>query len=61
MLQNSDADIKALGIKLGAEMCRELIAAGAIGLHLYTLNLEDAMNGVLKELGLYKEIATETA
>jgi len=37
-IKDDDAAIKEFGIKYAAEMCRELIAGGAPGLHFYTLN-----------------------
>jgi methylenetetrahydrofolate reductase (NADPH) len=52
--KDDDAAVRAIGIKHGADTCRTLAAAGVKGLHLYTLNLEAGMYGVLKELGLYK-------
>ena len=33
-------------------MCRRLLDAGTPGLHLYTLNLESAVVGILEQLGL---------
>jgi methylenetetrahydrofolate reductase (NADPH) len=59
-VKDDEAKLKELGIKIGADMCKKIVKAGILGLHLYTLNLEDGMNGILKEMGLYREI-TETA
>ena len=39
-LQEDEKAVKAFGVEHGAEMCRALLAAGAPGLHFYTLNLE---------------------
>jgi methylenetetrahydrofolate reductase (NADPH) len=44
-----------VGTELGTQMCRDLIAGGAVGLHFYTLNLEVVTNAILKNLGLYVE------
>ena len=52
--KDDDAAVRALGVRHCADTCRTLAAAGVKGLHLYTLNLEAGMYGVLKELGLYK-------
>lgn len=46
--------VKEFGIKEGAKLCRELLAAGHYGLHLYCLNLEQVTYGVMSELGLLK-------
>lgn len=40
LLQGDEKAVKAFGVEHGAEMCRALLAAGAPGLHFYTLNLE---------------------
>lgn len=57
-----DADkVKEMGVEIGVDMCRKLIAAGVPGLHFYTLNLEKVTIGILKELGLAKPISEETA
>lgn len=32
--------MKAFGVEHGTETCKALLAAGAPGLHFYTLNLE---------------------
>lgn len=58
-LQNNSSEehaklVKEFGIKQGAKVCRELLAAGHYGLHLYCLNLETVTYGVLAELGLQK-------
>lgn len=39
-VQGDEKAVKAFGVEHGAEMCKELLAAGAPGLHFYTLNLE---------------------
>merc|ERR1712000_75196 len=48
----SDDEFKAWGIKFGADLCREVLAGGAPGLHFYTLNLEKVVVGTLLELGM---------
>ena len=47
--------MRQLGIDFGVEMCKGLTAVGAPGLHIYTLNLEPVTNGILKQLGYFKE------
>merc|ERR1719453_724784 len=54
-IQNDDMAVKAYGIKLGAQMGRELLEGGAPGLHMYTLNLETTTVAIVKELGLFDE------
>ncbi len=44
-----------MGVEFGTQLCRDLIAVNAVGLHIYTLNLEIVTNGILKELGLFVE------
>ena len=49
--ENEEA-VKAYGIHLGAQMCRRLLDAGIPGLHMYSLNLEKSVLGILKATGL---------
>lgn len=58
-VKDDDAKVKEVGVALGTEACRELMAAGLKGLHLYTLNLEKATVGVLDNLGLAKPVEGE--
>ena len=45
--------LRELGIKLGAEMCRELLDSGLVpGLHMYSLNLERSAVAILEEVGV---------
>jgi hypothetical protein len=46
--------IKAAGVRIGARMCRELIAAGTRGLHFYTLNLEKVTFAIMGEMNILK-------
>jgi methylenetetrahydrofolate reductase (NADPH) len=46
------AAARAVGVRYAAELCRELLDAGAPGLHLYTLNLSQATRELFAELGL---------
>lgn len=52
--KDSSDNMKAAGIKVAANMCKKLLAAGVPGLHFYTLNLDEVVVGVLNELDLYK-------
>jgi len=51
-IQNDDAAVKAYGVKLCIEMCKELLDAGIPGLHFYTLNLEKSVLQILDGLDL---------
>lgn len=48
--------VKEYGIKQGTQICKELIAAGHKGLHLYCLNLTEVTYGVLSNLGLLNDL-----
>ena len=43
---------QAYGVELATEMCRKCLAAGAPGVHLYTLNQDAAAAAILKNLGV---------
>jgi len=51
-IQDDDSAVKKYGVKLCVQMCRELLAAGTLGLHFYTLNLEKSVTQILEELDL---------
>ncbi len=51
-IAGDDAAVEALGVEVAAEMCEELLAAGAPGLHFYTLNRSRATIDVYQALGL---------
>lgn len=55
-VKDDDVKVKEAGVSIGVRMCRQIIDAGFNGLHLYTLNLEKVLYGILRELGLYKDI-----
>jgi methylenetetrahydrofolate reductase (NADPH) len=44
-------DAKHIGIELASELCRDLIEAGAPGLHLYTLNRSEIAKDIRVNLG----------
>lgn len=52
-----DADkVKEFGKDFGYKVCKHLVDAGHMGLHLYTLNQDTVCNGVLEKLGLLKPV-----
>eukprot|EP00425_Heterocapsa_triquetra_P002553 CAMPEP_0195055052 /NCGR_PEP_ID=MMETSP0448-20130528/3779_1 /TAXON_ID=66468 /ORGANISM="Heterocapsa triquestra, Strain CCMP 448" /LENGTH=812 /DNA_ID=CAMNT_0040084639 /DNA_START=78 /DNA_END=2516 /DNA_ORIENTATION=+ len=51
----SDDAFKKWGVEACIQMCKECLAAGAPGLHFYTLNLEKVVVGTLLGLGMITE------
>lgn len=43
---------QAYGVELGVEMCKQLLAAGTPGVHLYTLNTDKTALAILEALGM---------
>lgn len=48
-------EMKKAGIKVATKICKKLLASGVSGLHFYTLNLDDAVVGVLHKLDLFTQ------
>ena len=51
-IKDDDVAVKAYGIELGARMCQTLLDKGTPGLHMYSLNLEKTVIGILQKIGL---------
>lgn len=50
-IKDNDEAVKKYGVEVVSEMCKRLIAGGAPGLHMYTLNLEKSVLEILTNLG----------
>lgn len=59
-ISNNDEEVRAVGIKLVADMCRRILKEdiGIRGLHFYTMNLEKATKMLLEELNLVPRVET---
>lgn len=57
-VKDDDAAVRAVGTKLVAQMCKEILASdvGIRGLHIYTLNLAVGARMLLEEIGLVAKI-----
>mmetsp|Transcript_16525 Transcript_16525/g.28077 ORF Transcript_16525/g.28077 Transcript_16525/m.28077 type:complete len:117 (-) Transcript_16525:948-1298(-) len=51
-IKNDDEKVRKFGIDFGAQQCQELMDGGCRFLHFYTMNLEAAVIGVIKKLGI---------
>ncbi|KAL9137450.1 MAG: hypothetical protein Q9175_001339 [Cornicularia normoerica] len=57
-IKNDDAQVREVGKGLVVEMCRQIIDAGIMQLHFYTMNLAQATRMVLEELDLVPKDGT---
>ncbi len=51
-IAGDESAVVELGIEIASEMCRELIAAGAPGIHFYTMNKAAATAAIVRNAGL---------
>ena len=58
--KNNDEQVRAIGTKLVADMCRTILKEnlGIRGLHFYTMNLEKGTKMLLEELNLVPRVET---
>jgi len=54
LVKDDEQAVVELGIELGTQLCKDLMAAGVVGLHIYTLNLDHVTHEILKNIGLYR-------
>ncbi|XP_058184196.1 methylenetetrahydrofolate reductase (NADH) 2-like [Rhododendron vialii] len=54
-IKDNEEAVRAYGIHLGTEMCRNILANGIKTVHLYTLNMEKSALAILMNLGLIEE------
>jgi methylenetetrahydrofolate reductase (NADPH) len=49
-IENDDDKVKAYGVSLAAEMCKELLSKEVPGVHLYTMNNEENIRKIVKAI-----------
>lgn len=60
-LKDDDKALKDFGVEVVTRLCDDLLAAGAPGLHFYTLNRWGASLAICRNLGLDRQIAADRA
>jgi methylenetetrahydrofolate reductase (NADPH) len=49
-VEDSPEDVRKVGVDIATEMCEKLIAAGAPGIHFYTMNTSTATREVFERI-----------
>ena len=60
-IKSDDEKVRAYGVNLCTDMCKQLFEMGAPGLHFYTLNLESSVTESLQNLGLLEDCRSRRA
>lgn len=50
-IREDDEAVKAFGVRFCVKMCKDMMKLGVSGFHFYTLNLENSVLAVLKDIG----------
>jgi methylenetetrahydrofolate reductase (NADPH) len=57
-IRDNDEEVKQYGVKLCTNMCKTLSENGVQGFHFYTLNLEQSITTIIKEMGIEGSLAS---
>lgn len=49
-VEKNPDDVRKLGVEIATKLCQELLAAGAPGLHFYTMNTSTATREIYSQL-----------